>query len=81
MSVFVVRAFIRLREVLGTHHELATKLVELERKLDTHDQAIAQSFAAIKQLMQPIVPVRRRIGFEPKETVKSKALKARAAAR
>src|SRR5579864_1529357 len=40
MSLFVVRAFVRLREMLSTHRELATKLSELEHKLDTHDHAI-----------------------------------------
>jgi len=40
MSVFVVRAFIRLREIVSTHKELAHKLIELERKLDIHDAEI-----------------------------------------
>jgi ORF6N domain len=77
MSVFVVRAFVRLREVLATHRELAVKLAQLEHRLDSHDRAVAQLFEAIKKLMQPVVPVRRRIGFEPKES-KPKALKAAA---
>jgi hypothetical protein len=41
ISVYVVRAFVKLRETLSSNKELAAKLVELEQKLDTHDQAIA----------------------------------------
>lgn len=79
MSVFVVRAFVKLREVLATHRELSAKLAELEHRMDTHDRAIQQLFNAIKKLMQPITPVRRRIGFDPKETPKPRALKAKSA--
>jgi hypothetical protein len=78
MSVFVVRAFVKLREVLATHRELSAKLAELEYRMDTHDRAIQQLFNTIKKLMQPIAPVRRRIGFDPKGP-KLKALKAKAA--
>lgn len=79
MSVFVVRAFVRLREVLANHRELAAKLGELEKRIDNNDKAIGQLFGAIKQLMTPAaVPPRRRIGFEPKQQLKLKALKAKA---
>lgn len=63
MSVFVVRAFIRLREVLSTHKELATKLEALERKVGGHDQAIAGLIDAIRQLMAPPAQNKRPIGF------------------
>jgi hypothetical protein len=53
MSVHVVRAFVRLRELLTSNKELAIKLEELERKLKTHDQAIAGILDAIRQLMMP----------------------------
>src|SRR5262245_33606909 len=62
MSVFVVRAFVRLREMLATNKELAEKLAELERRLETHDQAIQEIFDAIKHLMQPS-EIRKQIGF------------------
>jgi hypothetical protein len=78
MSVFVVRAFVRIREVLATHRELAVKLAELERKFDTHDRAIKQLFGTIKQLMQPVAPARQKIGFTPRPS-DQKQLKARAA--
>src|SRR4030066_486993 len=65
MSVFVVRAFVKLREMLSTHKELAHKLVELERKLQNHDQSIRSMVVAIRQLMAPpeSEPPKRRIGF------------------
>ena len=63
MSVFVVRAFVRLRRLLSSHRELALRLMELERKIQGHDQQIRSIFDAIRQLMVPPVPLRRRIGF------------------
>jgi hypothetical protein len=64
MSVYVVRAFVRLREIIGANKELARKLDELERKLATHDQAIAGLIDAIRELMSPPESTRkRRIGF------------------
>lgn len=73
VSVFVVRAFIKLREMLATHKELAHKLAELERKLQSHDESIHSLVVAIRQLMRPpepeLQPPKRRIRFlveEPK---------------
>ena len=51
VSVFVVRAFVRLREMLTTHKALAHKLAELESKIETHDEAIRSLVSAIRQLM------------------------------
>jgi hypothetical protein len=63
-SVYVVRAFVKLREVLSTHKELAGKLAELERKVGSHDAAIQSLVAAIRRLMEPApTPRRPRIGF------------------
>jgi hypothetical protein len=67
MSVFVVRAFIRLRSLLAAHKELALKLTELEKKLSLHDRQILAILDAIKRLMtQPDTP-KRKIGFHLKE--------------
>jgi hypothetical protein len=63
MSVVVVRAFVKLREILATHRQLAIKLVEFERTLATHDQQIVVLFEAIRELMAPPVKPKRRIGF------------------
>lgn len=68
VSLYVVRAFVELRETLATHKKLAKRLDELEsrleRKLATHDQAIAGILEAIRQLMTSPEPTKkRRIGF------------------
>jgi hypothetical protein len=64
MSIFVVRAFVKLRSLLATHKELAAKVAELERKLVTHDEQIVALIEAIKQLMAPPPPpTKRGIGF------------------
>jgi hypothetical protein len=64
VSVYVVRAFVKVREWLSTHKELAEKLAELERKISSHDMAIQSLVTAIRQLMQPPpTPARSRIGF------------------
>ncbi len=67
MSVIVVRAFVRLREMLATNKELAAKLAELERKVTSHDGHIQSLFDAIRQLMEPTAPKPRRIGFHAKD--------------
>jgi ORF6N domain len=67
MSVYVVRAFVQLREMLASSRELARRFAQLETRLDKkltiHDEAIAAILAAIRQLMHPPVPKRRPIGF------------------
>jgi hypothetical protein len=68
ISVYVVRAFVQLRQVLATNEELAQRLSELdariERKLAVHDQALADIITAIRELMAPAEPRSKRpIGF------------------
>lgn len=63
MSVYIVRAFVKLREMLASNKELVQKLNELERKLQSHDQAIVGILKAIRELMNPPIPKRRPIGF------------------
>ena len=67
VSVFVVRAFVRMRQVLAGHRELALKLTEIERRVASHDASIRSLIAAIRQLLQPPEPEprKRRIGFGP----------------
>jgi ORF6N domain len=64
VSVYVVRAFVKVREVLGAHSELAQKLTELERRVESHDTHIRSLFDAIRQLMEPTAIKSRRIGFK-----------------
>ena len=52
-SIFVVRAFVKLREIMATHKELARKLAELEQRFRDHDEKIEVIFEAIRQLMTP----------------------------
>ena len=63
MSVFVVRTFIRLRELLLTHKHLASKFGELEQKVMSHDRDISMIINTIRQLMRPSVRKKRQIGF------------------
>jgi hypothetical protein len=67
MSIYVVRAFVQLRDLLASNKELAKRLDELEirimRKLATHDQAITGMLRTIRELMNPPAPKRRGIGF------------------
>lgn len=67
MSVYVVRAFVHLRELLSSNRELARRFAELEARLDKrlaqHDQAIAAILSAIRQLMNAPHPRKRPIGF------------------
>jgi phage regulator Rha-like protein len=63
MSVFVVRAFVRMREVLAKNRQLAAKINELDRRLETHDSAIQDLMEAIRELMVPEEAPLRKIGF------------------
>ena len=63
VSVFVVRAFVKLRQLVLTHKELAGKLDQLERQVSGHDDTIRQLVAAIRQLMAPPDPPAKPIGF------------------
>jgi len=64
MSVFVVRAFVRLRGLLAENRKLAAKIEELEDHLDTHDDAIRQIIVAIRRLAAHKAAPRRSIGFQ-----------------
>ena len=64
VSVYVVRAFVRLRQILGSHKGLAHKLTELERRVGGHDAVIRDLVTAIRHLAEPpSAPPRSRIGF------------------
>ena len=64
MSVYVVRAFVQLRDTLSANAQIARRLDQLERKIGSHDRAILEILQALRQLTQPAeAPKRRRIGF------------------
>jgi 16S rRNA G527 N7-methylase RsmG len=63
VNIAIMRAFVKLREMLSTNKELAHKLAQLERKIEKHDDEIKLIFDAIRELMRPIEPKKRKIGF------------------
>jgi hypothetical protein len=68
VNIAIMRAFVKLREILSTHRDLAQKLEELERKYETHDRQIKSIFEAIRQLMLPPEKPKRQIGFKVEES-------------
>ncbi len=65
-SVQVVRAFVRLRNLVSTHKEIAAQLTKLESHLSQHDDEIEVIFEAIRSLMTPPVKNGKQIGFRSK---------------
>ena len=63
INIEIMRAFVRLREMILSNKDLARKLDALERKFESHDVHIRSLFEAIRQLMTPPEPKKRRIGF------------------
>jgi hypothetical protein len=53
VNIAIMRAFVRLRQTLALHTELASRLAELERKIESHDEGIRTLFEALRQLMAP----------------------------
>ncbi|HET9304996.1 MAG TPA: ORF6N domain-containing protein [Candidatus Sulfotelmatobacter sp.] len=64
MSVFVVRAFVQMRQSLVVNQHVVSKLSELEARLDSHDAEIQDLVDAIRELLTPLPANNRRIGFE-----------------
>src|ERR1051325_4022931 len=65
MSIFVVRAFVRMREALTANQQIVIKLSEIEKRLEGHDVELQDLVDAIRELMAPLPANSRRIGFEP----------------
>lgn len=64
VNIAIMRAFVKLREILLTHKQLAHKLTKLERRVEIHDTEIQTIFEAIRQLMEPsLKKPKRKIGF------------------
>jgi hypothetical protein len=66
MSIYVIRAFVRMRETLSTNEIIAKRLAEIETTLLTHDAALRELYEAIRPLLMPPEELpRRQIGFGP----------------
>lgn len=63
-SIYVVRAFVKLRQMYGAQKEIARKLAELEKRIQGHDQEITALFDAIRELMNPPAKRAKPIGFD-----------------
>ena len=66
-NIAIMRAFVRLRQAIVGHGELAGKLAELERRVGVHDRSLRTLFAALRGLMTPAAPEKRRVGFRTDE--------------
>ena len=64
VNILIMRAFVRLRGMISSHKELLRKLEDMEMKYDEQFRVVSE---AIRQLMKPADPPRKRIGFEAKE--------------
>ena len=65
-NVAIMRAFVRLRQILSDNRELAAKLAELKRKIENHDHEIIRIFEAIRELMAVPGKPKHEIGFHAK---------------
>ena len=67
VNIAIMRAFVKLREMISLNKELAHKLMQLERKIEKHDTEIKVIFDAIRQLMATPEPKEKKIGFRVRE--------------
>jgi hypothetical protein len=67
VNITIMRAFVKLRETLDSHRELARKFGQLQQRVGKHDEEIAAIIDAIRQLMAPPAKPRREIGFHVRE--------------
>ena len=63
VNIAIMRAFVKLRQIMASHKDLAHRIEALERKYAGHDPEIQVIFDAIKQLLEPPVTPKRRFGF------------------
>ncbi len=63
MNILVVRAFVKLREMLASHKDLAHKMIDLERQQKQHGQQLSAVYTMVRQLMEPERKRKRTIGF------------------
>ncbi len=77
VNIAIMRAFVKLREILSSHKQLTRKLSELERKIEKHDEEIQTIFEAIRQLMEPPEQPKKQLGFRVEERRARYGLKVR----
>ena len=65
VNIAIMRAFVRIRQLLSSNQDLNHRLEELEKRHAQHDKNFKTVFAAINELMEPPKKPRRRIGFQP----------------
>jgi chaperonin cofactor prefoldin len=65
VNIVIMSAFVKLREIMSTHKDLAHKIEALEHKYARHDEEIQVIFKTIKKLLAPPKSPKRRIGFNP----------------
>ena len=63
VNIAIMRTFVKIRQILFNHKELAHKLVQLERKIEGHDQKIQTLFDVMRQLLETPEKPKKRIGF------------------
>jgi hypothetical protein len=63
VNILIMRAFVKLREIISTHKKVEEKLKEFESKLKEHGNQIVQIIQVINQLIAPPEPPRRKFGF------------------
>jgi len=78
VNIAIMRAFVKLRQMLETNRELARKFSELERRVGKHDGEIAAILEAIRQLMTPPEKPQREIGFHVRENAARHRIRTRA---
>lgn len=63
VNILIMRAFVRLREIISTHKKVEEKLREIDSNLKDHNEKILQIIQVINQLINPPEPVKKKIGF------------------
>lgn len=66
MSIFIVRAFIKMRELIATHKDLANKIEEIERKQKEHGDLLSSVYSVVKQLINEPTKPKESMGFRTK---------------
>jgi hypothetical protein len=67
VNIAIMRAFVKLREILATHKDVAHKLAEIERTQEEHSEHISEIWQTIQKLIEPPEKPKRRIGFHAED--------------